>query len=212
MNTVKFGTLDSYSDLHSILNKKTIGTPTPKKETVSVAGRDGEIDLTDYFGEVKYNNRTLKFDFTLLVKPSLFASTFSDIQDKLHGQLVKITLSDDDAYYYMGRLTVGEKNVEKGICTYTVEADCEPYKNKQAVTTVTQAISGSGNITCNNSRKKVIPTITTDSDIQIAFGGNTYAISAGTTTVAGIVFDEGQNVLAVTGTANVIVSYQEARL
>ena len=76
MNTVKFGTLDSYSDLHSILNKKTIGTPTPKKETVSVAGRDGEIDLTDYFGEVKYNNRTLNFDLTLLVKPLYLPTLF----------------------------------------------------------------------------------------------------------------------------------------
>ena len=126
MNTVKFGTLDSYSDLHSILNKKTIGTPTPKKETVSVAGRDGEIDLTDYFGEVKYNNRPLNFDFTLLVKPSLFASTFSDIQDKLHGQLVKITLSDDNAYYYMGEIYIRQAKYQHADISFSTAVHTEP--------------------------------------------------------------------------------------
>ena len=212
MNTVKFGTLDSYNDLQCYLNKKVIGTPSPKKETVSVAGRDGVLDLTDYFGEVKYDNRTLKFDFTLAVSADLFAETFSYIQGKLHGQYMKITPSDDDGYYYKGRLSVGEKKVENGICTFTVEADCEPYKYKTAETTVTQAISGSGIITCNNDRKKVIPTITTDADIQVTFGESSYSLNAGTHIMAGIVFEEGQNVLSVTGTANVTVSYQEARL
>ena len=212
MNTVNFGTINSHTDLSSILGSKVIGTPTPKTETVQVAGRDGVLDLTEYFGEVKYSNRKLTFEFTLLTDRAQYNSAFSDIQDKLHGQRMKIVLSDDPDFYYIGRLAVSGKKVERGVCTFTVEADCEPYKYKQAVTIKTQAITTSGTITCSNLRRRVVPKITTDAAIQVAFGGNTYAFGIGSFSNTGIVFEQGDNILAITGTANVTVTYQEARL
>ena len=44
---VTFGIKHSYEDFGLILSSKEIGLPTPKTESVSVIGRNGNLDLTD---------------------------------------------------------------------------------------------------------------------------------------------------------------------
>mgnify|MGYP000417061958 CR=1 FL=1 len=66
MNTVTFGEFNSYSDLNLILSSKTIGSPSVKTSTIDLPGSDGELDFTEYFGEPKYSNRPLKFQFTAI--------------------------------------------------------------------------------------------------------------------------------------------------
>ena len=51
---VKFGEIHT-SSYGLVLSKKTIETPSPKLETVDIPGADGKLDMTEYFGDVKYN-------------------------------------------------------------------------------------------------------------------------------------------------------------
>ena len=81
MNQIKFGTYKSYDDLYLICTKKTIGSPTVKESTVEVEGGDGVLDYTEYFGDVKYNNRQLKFEFESLVPQSQFPELYSAVLD-----------------------------------------------------------------------------------------------------------------------------------
>lgn len=133
MNTVTFGEYNSYSDLNLILSSKTIGSPSVKTSTIDLPGSDGELDFTEYFGEPKYSNRTLKFQFTAINPTTPFDST---VKNLLHGQKVKIVLSDDPDVYFYGRISVGDWYVNKGISTIDVECNCEPYRMKKNETVV----------------------------------------------------------------------------
>ena len=72
MKGIKFGDYHSYDDFSLILTSKTIGTPTPKTEIIDIPGGDGVLDLTEFFGEVKYNNRQLSFEFSTIKTFHLF--------------------------------------------------------------------------------------------------------------------------------------------
>lgn len=212
MNWVKFGNYHSFDDLNLILGSKEIEAPSAKTDTTEVPNADGVIDFTEYFGEVKYKNRKIKLDFTANVKPSEFLSLFSSLQNKLHGKKMKIVLSDDADFYYIGRIDLSPWKTDKTIGKLTIECDCEPYKYKTAETVVKQTISGSSTIKCNNLKKTVMPKITTTAKISIGFEGNTYEINAGTVYHPSIILKEGSNTLNITGSSTVTLTYQERGL
>lgn len=128
MKGITFGEYHSYTDLHLILKKKEIGSPAVKTKKIEIEGADSYLDLTDFFGEPKYDNVRHKFDFSTIESDSL--SLFSNVKNKLHGKKVRIILDDDPAFFYVGRLSVSGYTNEKGIGALTIEADCEPYKYK----------------------------------------------------------------------------------
>lgn len=133
MNTVTFGEYNSYSDLNLILSSKTIGSPSVKTSTIDLPGSDGVLDFTEYFGEPKYSNRALKFQFTAIRPVMAFDST---IKNLLHGQKMKIVLSDNSDVYFYGRVSVGDWLINKGIATIEVACDCDPYRMKKDETIV----------------------------------------------------------------------------
>lgn len=135
MNTVTFGKHQSYDDLMLLLTEKRIGTPAPKIETVDIPGGDGVLDLTEFFGETKYKNRNLSFDFSTIVHKSLFMQVFTMVQNLLHGKKMDIYLSDDD-WYYTGRVNVNEWKADKSVGKFTVDCDCEPYKHRLSAQSV----------------------------------------------------------------------------
>lgn len=213
MKGIMFGDYHSYDDLDLVLNDKELEAPSPKTETIDIPGADGELDFTEFFGEVKYENRKLTFNFTLMDTPSKFLTAFSNIQNAIHGKKLHITLDDDPDFYYVGRCTVDRWKADKNIGTITVEANCEPYKYKQTVTTVTQSISSSGTISLTNLKKSVVPKISTDAAITIAWTGGSASLSAGNNQIIPeLVLREGTTEITATGTANVTFTYQEGEL
>ena len=55
MNTVTFGTLNSYDDLNLILSSKTIGSPSPKVNILEVPDSDKVLDFSEFSGEIHYS-------------------------------------------------------------------------------------------------------------------------------------------------------------
>lgn len=213
MNQINFGNYKSYDDLYLVCNKKTIGSPTPKVNTISVEGGDGVLDFTEFFGDVKYNNRILTFEFTSMVHPSDFLELNSRILDLLNGQKMPIILDEDADFYYMGRLTVSDPTKEANVIDkINITADCEPYKYKVNETVVTQAISGTTTITLKNMRKRVVPTITSDAKFTFVFGDKTATVNAGTFMIPELELVAGDNVVTVTGTGNITFTYREGGL
>lgn len=210
MKGVTFGTLHSYDDFSLILSKKTIGAPKAKTAEVDVPESDGVVDLTEFFGEVKYNNRELEFEFSVI--DGAFDAAFSSIQNVLHGQRLKITLDSDPDFYYMGRVYIDEWASSPVLQTINVKCDCEPYKYKLNPTSVTQAVTTTKTTTFANLRKSVSPTFTIDAEFNIVFGEISITHSAGTFTVPEIQFVAGNNSVTFNGTGNVTVQYQERGL
>lgn len=210
MKQITFGEHRSYNDLFLICKNKTIGSPEVKKHIVDVEGGDGVLDYTEYFGETKYGNRQLEFEFATHVQP--YAEYYSQVQNLLHGKRMRIVLDDDPEYYYVGRLEVSEFSREKNIGAIMISCDCEPYKYKKNQTVVSRAVSRSATITLDNLRKRVVPEITTSAEMTIEFGGKSITHSAGTFTIPTLELAAGSNTVKVTGTGNIIFKYQEGGL
>lgn len=212
MKGVSFGSYHSYDDFKMILSQKTIGTPSPKTETVDIPGGDGVLDLTDFFGEVKYNNRELSFEFSTIVPQLEFMTLFSRVQDALHGQKMQIALDDDSGWHYIGRITVSEWKAEKSIGKLTIDCDCEPYKVKDSETVVTEEVTAEKTVILKNSRKSVVPVIDITGNVNLTFGDNYYALTEGKYELPGVRLTEGDNSILLSGTGMATFSYTERGL
>lgn len=213
MKGVTFDNFHTYIDFGLLLSSKTIGSPSPKTETIDVPGADGALDLTEYFGRINYKNRTLSFEFKTIEPMSEFLNIFSNIQNTVHGKKMKIILDDDPYFYYVGRVNVNEWKSDGRIGTIVIECDCEPYKYRLNKTVITDSIVTSAAIVYDNLRKPVVPTIRTTDAISITFGTVTTALdSAGEYTIPEILFEEGKNTINYEGTATVTLEYQEGGL
>lgn len=215
MNGITFGNYHSYDDLHLILASKEIGAPTVKTMKIDVAGADGSLDLTDYFGEPKYGNVIHKFQFSTIGSQSEFPATFSAVKNALHGKKMRVILDDDSHFFYVGRLDVSSFTSSKGIGKINIEADCDPYKYKAAKTVVSRAVNGTDTIVLTNSRKRAVPevVIEAESSLNIVYQvGNVWDLGSGSYTLPELELVEGENAVTVTGTGNITFTWQEAGL
>lgn len=210
-----FGSFHSYGAFQLILATKTIGTPSPKAETIDIPGGDGVLDLTEFFGETKYGNRNLSFEFSSMVIPSDFMLLFSMVQNALHGKKMTITLDDDPGWYYTGRISVSEWKADRNIGKLTIDCDCEPYKKQSSPTVISKAVNGTGIIVLTNSRKRVVPEVKIESEsgLNISFGvGNVWDLGSGSYTLPELELVEGDNPVTVTGTGTITFTYTQAKL
>ena len=213
MKGVTFGDYHSYNDFALILSKAELESPAVKEVKQEIEGADSELDLTDFFGEPKYNNVKHRFTFsTLAISGMEFVSLSSSIKNALHGKKVRIILDDDPNFYYMGRVHVSRYHNERQIGTVEIECDCEPYKYKLEKTVVSKAVNGTEAITLTNLRKRAVPEITTTATMTIAFGGFSRSVSAGTFVIPELELVEGENTVTVTGTGTITFSYVEGAL
>ena len=215
MKGISFGNLHSYNDLKLILNSKEIGSPEVKIRKIDIEGADSYLDLTDFFGEAKFENVVHKFQFSTIVPQAQFLSLFSTVKNALHGKKMRVILDDDPLFYYVGRCSVSSFTSEKNIGMVSVECDCEPYKYKLAKTVVSKAINGTETITLTNSRKRAVPevVITTNSSIRIEYQGvNIWDLGSGSYTLPELELVEGANEITLTGVGTVTFSYQEGAL
>lgn len=215
MKGIMFGNYHSWNDFQLILASKTIGTPSPKTETIEIPGGDGVLDLTEFFGQTKFSNRNLSFEFSSVVIPSDFMSLFSMVQNALHGKKLSIILDDDPGWYYNGRISVSEWKVDRNIGKLTIDCDCEPYKYQISTTAITKAISGSLTFELPNSKKRVVPEVkvTSASGLTITFGsGKVWTLAAGSYLLPELELVEGNNPVTVAGTGSITFTYRQAKL
>lgn len=209
---VKFGVYHSWRDFSLILGEKTIEAATPKKMEVEIPGADGTLDITEYFGDINYNNRKLSFMFSTIVPQTEFLKLFSQIQNAIHGKKIRVILDDDPDFYYIGRVTVSAWKANKNVGEITIDCECEPYKYKMYETIITEEISGTKEIVLNNLRKRVNPVITTSAEFTLAFNNSSYVLSAGTWIIPELSLTAGKNFITVTGTGTIEFKYQEGGL
>lgn len=215
MNGITFGNYHSYDDFSLILASKEIGAPTVKTMKIDIAGADGSLDLTDFFGEPKYENVIHKFQFSTIVPQSEFAAVFSTVKNALHGKRMRVILDEDPHFYYVGRLAVSSFTKSKIVGNVSIEADCEPYKYKLDKTVVSRAVNGTDTIVLTNIRKRAVPEvlIETESSLNIVYqDSNIWDLGSGSFTLPELELAEGDNSVTVTGTGNITFTWQEAGL
>jgi hypothetical protein len=227
---VTFGTKHSYDDFGLILSSKDIGLPDPKTETVNVVGKDGDLDLTEALGDtVKYKNRKLTFNFSIINGAVYWTRILSEVSNYLHGKKMRIILDADKTFYYYGRCKVNKYKSNKTLGLITIECDAEPYKietNSASepwlwnpfsfvngiihINSVT--VSGTATVNLVNYAKVVSPTFECSAAMTVTFNGNTYSLPRGTTTVYDIRLQEGDNSVTFNGNGTVRISYRGGSL
>jgi len=230
MQTVTFGTKNSYDDFGLILTDKDIGFPEPKLEEVDVIGADGVIDLSEVLNDdIKYKTRKLQFTFTVLKGNKYWASTVADIANYLHGKKLRIQMDFDPAYYYTGRCKINSFKTSKRLCTITIDAECEPYRldingngekwlwdtfsfQNGFIRVNTVTVNGSLQVNLQNQRKIVSPTFTCSTAMTVTFDGVTYNLPKGKTQVLGIRLQYGTNYVTFKGNGTVKIEYQGGAL
>lgn len=230
MQTVTFGTKNSYDDFGLILTDKNIGFPEPKLEEVDVIGADGVIDLSEVLNDdIKYKTRKLQFTFTVLKGNKYWASTVADVANYLHGKKLRIQMDFDPAYYYTGRCKINSFKTSKRLCTITIDAECEPYRldingngekwlwdtfsfQNGFIRVNAVIVNGSLQVNLQNQRKIVSPTFTCSTAMTVTFDGVTYNLPKGKTQVLGIRLQYGTNYVTFKGNGTVKIEYQGGAL
>lgn len=209
---VYFGEYDAYRDFDLIRTGMTLGTPIIKEKTIDIEGGDGELDLTEYFGDVNYGPCQLSFEFKTAKTQEEYNEVFSRIKTALHGRRMKVWPSEETDFHYIGRITVNEWKSDVAIASVVIDVKADPFKYKNLPTVISKTINGTETVNYTNSRRKVEPKITVTAATTITFKNITLSLSPGTYTHPAILFTEGDNVLTITTSGTVTVEYQEGQL
>lgn len=216
MNQIEFDSILSYDDWGVVLTSFFVGDAEPKENYVDIPFGNGSLDLTEAItGEVMYSNREFEAVFTMKPPRSAWPDFLRMARAYLNGKKRTIRIAEEPDYYLTGRCKTNFE-IDGVLGRLTVSATCEPWKYKNAPTVQNVTIPASGTVTAYlpNSRKRVIPTVTTSAEISIVFNGQTTVITAGTHKFTNIVLVEGENQMTITGTAGTTIDfeYQEGAL
>lgn len=121
----QFKGLSTYEDFHLIPSSRpTIGMPGVETKFVTIPGRDGTVDLSEFLhsGRPAFGDRSGTFEFVVEndfdpnANPEEFWMTiYPKLLNELHGKRLKIVLQEDDPdYYWEGRLTVDSYEADDG--------------------------------------------------------------------------------------------------
>lgn len=217
MNTATFTDKNTYTDFGLVLAYKEIGEAEVRTKYIDVPARDGLLDATEAFGEVKYKNRSITIELQYIGEDRDWAATLSAFTNYVHGKTHKIYLERN--YYWYGRCFVKAAATARGIRTITVECDCEPYKLKLQDTIITVTVaSGDHETTILNDRKTVTPIVTVVSGAPLLKWtdkktGTAFSVAlSGTKKYLDFKFYEGANTFTVSGAGVVQFAYREGSL
>lgn len=221
---VLFENLDTGIVIHTlkdwglIFAPREISPPTPKTSYLEIEGRDGSLDLTEALGGVKYNDREFSLEFTIVNRPyKELDELTSKIMNFIHGTRLKITIYSDPDYYYLGRCQVDKISINSNPKTISIKCKTEPYKYRQFITKKTFNIVLETGVTSKkialyNEKKKVVPKVICDRNIDIKFGDTVYSFSEGENMNLNILLEPGENVFEILKAGTVTFEYQEASL
>ena len=192
-----------------------IPMPEPQLHIISdVKGMDGNIDVTDSFGKLRYKNRTVTMRFDHQDGSyDEWCKLCSDIANAVHGRFGSVILDVDPDYYYEGRIMVIPEVKEDIIMSdLTITIDAFPYKISVADGTWSGYVSNGTTVALGNDSMPSSPTVTTDAKITVKISDNDpETLDAGTHQMDSELA-EGNNAVKITGTANVSIQWRKGRL
>jgi hypothetical protein len=213
---ILFDDIHSYDDLGLVLSVCPDMPPAQAKTNyLDIPGADGELDLTEVHGEVKFKARENKYTFTMMPgSPMTWEEKMSEVSGLLHGKRCKVTLDKDEDYYWDARVSVDDFNSDRVLHQIVIGIKAQPYKLKQYVTKRTVTLTETAStVNLSNGRKTVCPVIEcTNDNTVVTFGDLTVNLSAGTHEILDIQLKQGLNKVTVSGTGTVTFTYQEGEL
>jgi hypothetical protein len=211
---------NTWYDLHSIVTAKNIPDPEPKTNYVTLDGMNGSLDLSESLtGEITYNDRTISASFwTDYGNRKSREKLLSEMTSALHGKKVKIIEPDDPDHYFYGRITIKNKVNLIPYATYTIEAECEPWRYAVEEIERTKHIGKETTVDFvinNKGVKTVIPTVIVGGQLIIVYNGGTEVkLTNGAYVLSDLKLRQGANVITVKDAqaSEITFKYREADL
>lgn len=201
-------------DLGIVCEKVIIGLPSVRKILRAIPYRDGNLDYTDALGTPALSNRDITIQCGIRITDSVMQS--SDIINALHGRRMKIVLSNDPSFYYIGRISVSPFDICAKIGHFTLQCDCDPWKMCLEKTTVETEITDTyRTIELLNMARSVYPRVTVSAETSIKIGDSTVSVSPGSNILLELLLESGVTKVEVktaTGTGNIRFEYEEGCL
>ena len=137
---------DTWEDFHMAPKARPfVAEPPVKTNYIDVPGANGSLDYTEALtSSVLFGNRTGQWDFIVdlpyTVSSNVSAKTGITVTNAIafqsailmffHGRKFdKIVLTDEDGYYYTGRITTKPSLATKDYIQITLQYNLEPYKH-----------------------------------------------------------------------------------
>lgn len=182
MRGITFGNIHT-DDMNLILSSVNIPPAQPKTNYIDIPGADGQVDLTEALGVVKYQMREAEFVFSTAPGHNI-EDTKRKVSNALNGVYFnKIILDKDPEWYWQGRVRVDSYGNEYPCDKITVKATLKPYKLRDNVLTYQSTkAQDTRTVVLYNEKKIVMPRfITGNSGVQINCNGKSKYINPNTT-------------------------------
>lgn len=203
----------AYEDYSLVLVDKEIGLPEPKLSTVDIFGADGVLDVS-LDTDIKYKNRAIKLTFELMDGEDYYTH-MSNICNYLHGKIVTMSFSNDDKYYYKGRVKINPWQCSAVKRTIVINLDAEPYKLEKVETIISLKLDNHAqNITLNNLRKTICPTIEV-SGVNMSITSSEGVVTQlknGLYQTPSVILYEGNNSFTLNGYGDISFRYRRGSL
>ena len=200
------GKIFRLSDYGLILKSFDAPEPAPKTYIETVEGADGDLDMTEWTGVVRYQNRDVEIGVR-----DMSGYWWRELANFCHGRRMRITHSNDPDHYYYGRCVVSHET-EQRVTDMVIAASCNPYRLCHRETVVSASVSGSATILLEARRRPVTPTVTVSAQMTIEYDGNTVALPAGTYPLMDLVITDSHVPVSVTGTGTISFAWQDGDL
>ena len=214
MKGVLFDDKHSYYDFGLVLNSKDISLPTPKTYIIDIPYADGSLDLSTALtdGTVKYQNRKITMEFTVLKPWKQLETLRSIIANHLHGKVMKVIFDTESDFFYQGRCVITRFSTDTIPATLTIEVDAEPYKYNIEETVISKTVSSETIIYIDEQKMKVVPTITVSSGMFVTFNGEVHQLLVGENIVPDIMLSSDENELRFSGNGTVRINFRGGEL
>lgn len=216
MRGIKIGDKHTADDWGLIQTSKLISIPVPKTNYQDIEGYDGSIDLSEIYGDIKYNDRIISCEYDVTQCQKTWSALTTDIINYCHGKKFKIVDDDDKDYYYIGRVSINEFKNDRRVGKLVIEGKLEPYKYKKEKTILNINFQNSETkrIILKNGRKSVVPKIiTTSKNTTIIFNNNSTVLKdIGIYQILDLQLTYGENELKITSDGPITIEYQEGDL
>ena len=135
-HSVVFGPLNgssgknTWNDWYLIpTSRPTMAIPGTQNKFIEVQGMTGSIDATDYLitGPI-YSDRSGNFEFLVDNDHANWVTIKKSIENYLHGNRLRMTLTDDPYWYYEGRFSFDEYRSDEKNSRVVISYRVAPYK------------------------------------------------------------------------------------
>lgn len=201
------GVISSSEDFGLLLKSFDAPEPKPKTYRISIDGADGDIDMTEWAGIIRYETRQVQVSFR-----DMHGEGYKRLVNALHGRNCKIILSSDPDWYYLGRCEDSQSQTRKRVTDTPLTFICQPYKVSRFPTIIRQQVSNNTRILLKAARRAAIPEISLTDECVLTWAGENYTRASGTFTIPQIVITDTARELAVSGSGTITITWTDGVL